>query len=82
MLLNEFFYFDQKNNEFRDDYRYIHQNDVSVLKKSDLRKSRLTLKMLNEIRKASEASEIEKKIELGLVRKMYKAPPAEGAPPV
>jgi len=50
------------------------------LKQKDLRKMRLTFRMLNDIRKAGETHDKEKKEELGLVRKMYAAPPAEAAP--
>jgi hypothetical protein len=77
MLLREFVYFDNKNVEPQDDNRYLSQNDTSVLKRKDLRKTRLTLKMLNELRKAGEAREKERDEELGLVRKMYAAPPPE-----
>jgi hypothetical protein len=79
MLLREFVYFDNKNVEPQDDNRYLSQNDTSVLKRKDLRKTRLTLKMLNELRKAGEAREKEKEEELGLVRKMYAAPPPDAA---
>ena len=79
MLLREFVYFDNKNVEPQDDNRYLSQNDTSVLKRKDLRKTRLTLKMLNELRKAGEAREKEREEELGLVRKMYAAPPPEAA---
>lgn len=63
-----------------DDLRYDSEKDTSVLKSGDLRKTRLTLKMLNDLRKAGEAREKEVKEELGLVRKMYAAPPPEAAP--
>ena len=81
MLLREFIYFDkQSDGTVADDTRYLSQNDTSILKQSDLRKTRLTLKMLGEIRKAGEAHEKERKEELSLVRKMYAALPAEAAP--
>jgi len=63
-----------------DDLRYDSEKDTSVLKRDDLRKTRLTLRMLNDLRKAGEAREKEVKEELGLVRKMYAAPPPEAAP--
>lgn len=75
MLLREFIYFDNKDPSPIDDGRYISQNDSSILRRKDTRKTRLTLKMINEIRKASEAHDKEKKEELGLVRKMYALPP-------
>lgn len=66
----------------QDDNRYLSQNDISILKSSDLRKtSRLTLKMLNDLRKAGDAHEKEVKEELGLIRKMYAAPPPEAGSP-
>ena len=80
MLLNEFIYFDGKHSGQVDDLRYNTDNDTSILKSKDLRKTRLTLRMLNDLRKAGDAREQEKKEELGLVRKMYAAPPPEAAP--
>lgn len=79
MLLREFIYFDNKGPEPVEDGRYFSQNDSSILRSKDTRKTRLTLRMLNELRKASEAHDKEKKEELGLVRKMYAAPPPEAA---
>lgn len=75
MILREFIYFDKKSSEMVDDNRYISDNDKSILSQEDVRKSRLTLKMLNELRKAGEARDKEYKEEMGLVRKMYAAPP-------
>jgi hypothetical protein len=80
MFLREFIYFDREHSDPQDDNRYLSQNDTSVLKSSDLRKTRLTLKMINDIRKAAESHDKEKREELGLVRKMYAAPPPEAAP--
>lgn len=77
MLLREFIYFDDKNPGPIDDGRYISQNDTSILRSSDTRKTRLTLKMINEIRRAAEEHDKEKKEELGLIRKMYALPPVE-----
>ena len=79
MLLREFTYFDNKSADPIEDNRYLSQNDTSVLRKSDLRKTRLTLRMLNGLRKAGDSREQEKKEELGLVRKMYAMPPPEAA---
>ena len=77
MILREFIYFDRDHADPQEDNRYLSQNDTSILKSSDLRKTRLTLKMINDIRKAAESHDKEKREELGLVRKMYAAPPAE-----
>ena len=77
MLLTEFIYFDRDHAGPQEDNRYLSQNDTSVLKQTDLLKTRLTLRMINDIRKAGEVHDKEKREELGLVRKMYAAPPPE-----
>jgi hypothetical protein len=79
MFLREFIYFNRDHVDPQEDNRYLSKNDISVLKSSDLRKTRLTLGMINDIRRAAEAHDKEKREELGLVRKMYAAPPPEAA---
>lgn len=79
MLLNEFIYFDENQSEMTDKGRYDPDHDLSVLKTSDTRKSRLTLKMLNDLRKAGDAREREKKEDLELVKKMYATPSPDQA---
>jgi len=79
MFLREFIYFNRDHVDPQEDNRYLSKNDTSVLKSSDLRKTRLTLGMINNIRRAAEAHDKEKREELGLVRKMYAAPPPEAA---
>lgn len=79
MFLREFIYFNRDHVDPQEDNRYLSKNDISVLKSSDLRKTRLTLGMINNIRRAAEAHDKEKREELGLVRKMYAAPPPEAA---
>lgn len=74
MLLNEFIYFNTDEPEMTDKGRYDPYSDSSVIKSSDLRKSRLTLRMLNRLRKAGDAREREQKEELELVRTMYATP--------
>ena len=59
MLLKEFFYFDKNATEFEDDKRFDAQRDISVIKPSDTRKTRLTLEQLNQIRRTAEAREVE-----------------------
>lgn len=76
MLLREFIYFDKDQSSPQEDDRYLSQNDTSVLRNTDLRKTRLTLRMLNDLRKAGEARKKEKTQDLGLIRTMY-ATPAE-----
>jgi len=82
MLLREFLSFDREHPDPVDDDRYLSQHDTSILRKEDLRKTRLTLEMLNSLRKAGDAREKEKTEELGLIRTMYATPPEEGQPPV
>jgi hypothetical protein len=79
MLLNEFIYFDEDQAEMFDKGRYDPQHDSSVIKSTDLRKSRLTLRMLNSLRKAGDSREQETKEELELVRKMYATPPPDAS---
>ena len=80
MILREFIYFNKDHAEPHEDGRYLSQHDTTVLRQGDLRKTRLTLRMINDIRKASEAHNKEVREELGLVRKMYAAPPPDAAP--
>ena len=79
MILREFIYFDRRKSEMVDDLRYNSNHDTNILNPDDLRKTRLTLSMINDLRKAGEARENERREELGLVRKMYAAPPPEAA---
>jgi len=78
MLLNEFFYFDNKSNDFAKDRRYDNSNDKSVVKRDDTRKTRLTLRQINQLRMQSEAHEMEKENELTFIQQMY-GTPAEAA---
>ena len=77
MLLKEFFYFDQNGKNFEDDMRYDAQRDISVIKPSDTRKTRLTLEQLNTIRRTAEAREIEQAKELEFIQMMYGQPVQE-----
>jgi len=77
MLLKEFFYFDQNGKNFEDDKRFDAQRDISVVKASDTRKTRLTLKQINDIRRTSEAREIEQAKEIDFIQLMYGQPAQE-----
>lgn len=79
MLLNEFFYFDKDGKNFEDDKRYDAQRDISVLDQSNTRKTRLTLRQLNDIRRTSEAREVEQAKELSFIQLMYGQPAQEEA---
>jgi len=80
MLLNEFFYFDNKQNDFANDRRYDNARDSSVLEKEDTRKIKLTLRQINQLRMQAEAHEAEEQSELGFIQQMY-ATPVEAAQP-
>jgi hypothetical protein len=77
MAINESIYFYSDQPEMVDKGRYDSKHDTSVIKSSDLRKTRLTLSMINSLRKASDAREQEKIEELELVKKMYSPPEPE-----
>lgn len=81
MLLNEFFYFNEKNNDFANDRRYDSSRDSSVIKKTDTRKIRLTLRQINQLRLQAEAHQVEQESELGFIRQMYGTPVGEEAAP-
>ena len=49
----------------------IQQDDESIVKRDDTRKTRLTLKMINKARRAAEFHEEEKEKELEFIRQMY-----------
>jgi hypothetical protein len=69
MLLNEFF---QKEPSAYQDL----SQDNSQVQKDDLRKSRLTLRQLNKLRKMNDVRMYEFKEKLKLVKKQYAPPPA------
>jgi hypothetical protein len=75
MNLREFFYFDKETFAPGPDNRYDPSRDVSVKTFNDTRKTRLTLKQINELRKASELHDEESERELEFVEKMYGVPP-------
>ncbi len=74
MLLREFFYFNDNTNDFAVDRRYENADDKSVLKRGDTRKTRLTLRQINQLRMQSEAHEYERESELEFVKQMYGTP--------
>jgi hypothetical protein len=80
MLLLEFLYFNDNNNDFAVDRRYDSSRDSSVIKKSDTRKIRLTLRQINQLRQQSEAHEFEEQSEQEFIRQMY-GTPVEAAQP-
>jgi hypothetical protein len=79
MILRELFYIDADTRHVANDLRYEPKRDQSVMHRSDTRKTRLTLKQINELRKASEAHILEQETELSFINKMYAAPPPAAA---
>jgi hypothetical protein len=71
MILRELFYFDDETLEPTENERYDAQDDMSVLKMSDKRKAKLTLKDINKVRKASDMKRKEQAEELNFVKQMY-----------
>ena len=71
MILRELFYFDKETIEPVEDNRYEPQHDDSPVNPQDTRKTRLTLRQINRIRKASELHTKEQNEELQFIRQMY-----------
>ena len=67
MLLNEFF--QREPGAYQD-----LSQDNSQLQLSDLRKSRLTLRQLNKLRKMNDIKAVEYKDKLKLIRQQYQPP--------
>ena len=76
MQLREMFYIDPDTRHVANDLRYDAQRDSGKLHRSDTRKTRLTLRQLNELRKSSEAHILEQENELEFIHDMYATPPA------
>ena len=72
MKLFEFFNYTE--NGFEQDKNYEPDNDISILDKEDTRKTRLTLKDINQMRLASEEHDAQQKEEAVFVQKMYGQP--------
>lgn len=73
MILRELFYFNRETAEPVDDKRYSAEYDQSIVDFDDTRKTRLTLRQINRIRKANELSTEERASELEQIRQMYGA---------
>lgn len=79
MILRELYYADKDMKAVSTDMRYNSSNDSTSLKRDDTRKTRLTLRQINELRKASEQHILEQEKDLEFVQSMYKAPAAPAA---
>ena len=75
MLLQELFYFNKNNQDLTNDERYDSSKDHSAMKKTDTRKTRLTLKQINQLRRASDQHYIEQEQDVKVISKMYAPPP-------
>ncbi len=81
MFLREFIYFN-KDSKGQDDYdstpledkRYNPEDDKDILQLSDTRKTRLTLKQINQMRKNYEAHMAELAEESELIQAQYATP--------
>jgi hypothetical protein len=78
MILRELFYIDPETRRAGNDLRYSPDRDQATMHRKDTRKTRLTLRQINELRKSSEAHILEQEKELGFIHDMY-AMPAEPA---
>jgi len=74
MILRELFYADKDMQSVSNDLRSSPARDITSLKRKDTRKTRLTLKQINELRKASESHILEQEKELELIQSMYMTP--------
>jgi hypothetical protein len=74
MILRELFYADKDMQAVSNDLRSSPSRDITSLKRKDTRKTRLTLKQINELRKASESHILEQEKELELIQSMYMTP--------
>lgn len=81
MFLKEFFYFnkdykkdDDLDSDIIEDKRYNPEDDKDVLRLSDTRKTRLTLKQINQMRKNFEAHMSEVAMESELIQAQYATP--------
>lgn len=76
MILRELFYIDADTRHVANDLRYEPGRDNTSVKRTDTRKTRLSLKQINELRKTSEAHILEQETELEFINKMYATPVA------
>ena len=79
MILRELFYADKDMQSIANDLQYSASHDSSPLKRKDTRKTRLSLRQINQLRKASESHILEQEKELELISSMYKTPAAPAA---
>jgi hypothetical protein len=74
MILRELFYIDPDTRRTGNDLRYDADRDQTTMHRNDTRKTRLSLRQINELRKASEAHILEQEQELEFIHTMYQTP--------
>jgi hypothetical protein len=74
MILRELFYIDPDTRRISNDLRYDPDRDSTTMHRKDTRKTRLTLRQINELRKSSEAHILEQEKELEFIHSMYMTP--------
>jgi hypothetical protein len=74
MILRELFYIDPDTRRISNDLRYDPDRDSTTMHRKDTRKTRLTLRQINELRKSSEAHILEQETELAFINSMYMTP--------
>ena len=79
MILRELFYIDPDSRRVDNDLRYDAGRDNGTMHRSDTRKTRLTLKQINELRKTSETHILEQEKELEFIQSMYFTAPVPQA---
>ena len=70
-MLREIFYFDKETLEPVDNKQYDPIDDDSIVNRDDTRKTRLTLRQINKVRKAADLHSEEQIKDLDFVRQMY-----------
>ena len=79
MILRELFYIDPDTKAIATDLRYDQGRDSLLIRRSDTRKTRLSLNQINELRKSSESHILEQEDELSFINTMYGQEPAAPA---
>jgi hypothetical protein len=79
MILRELFYIDPDTRRTANDLRYDADRDQTTMHRDDTRKTRLTLRQINELRKTSEAHILEQEGEIEFIYSMYATPAAPPA---
>ena len=74
MILRELFYIDPDTSRTSNDLRYDADRDQTTMHRHDTRKTRLSLRQINELRKASESHILEQEQELEFIHAMYQTP--------